>query len=71
MEKKANTNKVNKYYGSTVEWRDYEFFLCDGEKKEEVTKLLTERGFLLSSGMPNQEKITEEAKLLADRRKSH
>jgi|GEM_PF-3047409 len=67
MEKKANTNKVNKYYGSTVEWRDYEFFLCDGEKKEEVTKMLTERGFLLPSGKPNKEKITEEAKLLADK----
>jgi hypothetical protein len=47
MANTAKKSKSNKYYGSTVEWRDYEFFICGGEKQEGIVKLLTERGFLL------------------------
>ena len=47
----------NKYYGSTLEWRDYEFFVCDAEKQEKTIQMLMEREFLLPSKMPNAEKI--------------
>lgn len=61
------------YSISMQEWKNFHFFLGDDNVNENVTNLLIERGYLIRSGnqskrkslMPNQEKITEDARFFA------
>jgi hypothetical protein len=63
---KNNNKRTNKYYSSTLEWRDFEFFVCDEKQKDEVIQMLIEREFLLPSKMPNEAVLKSNAQTFAN-----
>ena len=66
MNNSINTTEKKRLPISKQDWTNFNFFVCDDETRKQALRLLKERDYLLSNGMPNKEKITEEAEFFAD-----